>query len=80
MEIDTARKIVRTALDGSATLRSLLPILKEQCTHEEYKDYARAVARAIDAIGVNLLNKTMDANPQIRAEVEESIAATGRYR
>jgi hypothetical protein len=47
---------------------------------EEYKDYSRGIAAAIDAIGVALINKALAAHPELNAEVEASIAKHGQYR
>ena len=79
MNIETARDIVRAAFRSSSELEQLLATLKGRCRPDEYKDYARYIATAIDAIGVSLINKTLAEHPELRPEIEASIATTGRY-
>jgi hypothetical protein len=54
--------------------------LKQRCSPEEYRDYSRGIAAAIDAIGVALINKALAAHPELNAEVEAGIARHGQYR
>lgn len=79
MDIDTAREVVRAAFRGSSELQRLIGPLKERCSPDEYRDYARGVAVAIDAIGVNLINKAIAAYPELNSEIETSIARHGRF-
>ena len=79
MDIDTARDVVRAAFRSSSELQQLLATLKERCWPDEYKDYARNIAAAIDAIGESLINKAIAEHPQLKSEIEASIAKTGRY-
>jgi hypothetical protein len=80
MDIDLARDMIRTAFRSISELQSFLGVLKQQCSPEEYKDYSRGIAAAIDAIGVALINKALAAHPELNAEVEASIARRGQYR
>jgi len=79
MDIETARDVVRAAFRSSSELRKLLMTLKERCRAEEYQDYARNIAAAIDAIGVSLTNKALAEHPELSSEIETSIAKDGRY-
>ena len=79
MEIDIARDVVRAAFRSSSELQQLLATLKGRCRPEEYQVYARNIAAAIDAIGVSLINKTLAEHPELKSEIEASIAKTGRY-
>ena len=80
MDIDLARDMIRTAFRSSSELQELLGTLKEKCSSEEFKDYARGIAGAMDAIGVALTNKALSAYPELHAEVDASIEKYGRYR
>ena len=80
MDIELARDMIRAAFRSSSELQSFLRVLKQRCSPEQYKDYSRGIAAAIDAIGVALTNKALAAHPELNAEVEESIARHGQYR
>jgi len=79
MDIELARQVVRTAFSSSAQLQNLLPVLKEHCSAEEYKNYAMGIAAAIDAIGVGLINKAIAAHPGLAGEIESSLAKHGHF-
>ena len=79
MDIETARDVVRAAFRSSSELQRLLGPLKERCSPDEYRDYARGIAAAIDSIGVNLINKAIAAYPELSSEIETSIANRGRF-
>ena len=79
MEIEVARDVVRAAFRSSSELQQMLAFLKGRCRPEEYQVYARNIAAAIDAIGVSLINKTLAEHPELKSEIEASIAKTGRY-
>jgi hypothetical protein len=80
MDIELARDMIRAALRSGSELQDLLSVFKERCDPEEYKDYSRGIAMAMDAIGVALTNKALAAHPELRAEVDARIATHGRYR
>jgi hypothetical protein len=80
MDVDLARDMIKTAFRSSSELQDFLGVLKRRCSLEEYKDYSRGIAAAIDAIGVALINKALAAHPELNAEVEASIARHGQYR
>jgi hypothetical protein len=80
MDVDLARDMIRTAFRSSSELQNFLEVLKQRCSPEQYKDYSRGIASAIDAIGVALINTALAAHPELNAEVEASIAMHGRYR
>lgn len=79
MDIALARDVLRIAFRSSSELQSLLMMLKERCSQDEYQNYARGIAAAIDAIGVALTNNVLKAYPELTAEIEASIAKEGRY-
>lgn len=79
MDIEMAREVVRAAFRSGSELERLLRPLKERCTSDEYRDYARGIAVAIDAIGVQLINKAIAAYPELSSEIDASITNHGRY-
>jgi hypothetical protein len=79
MDIDVARDMVHAAFRTSSELQRLLASLKGRCRPDEYQDYARSIAAAIDAIGVSLTNKALAEHPELGSEIDASIAKTGRY-
>jgi len=79
MDIELARDVVRTAFRSSAELQTLLPVLKQRCGAEEYKDYVLGIAAALDAIGVGLTNKAIAAHPGLAGEIESSLAKHGHF-
>jgi hypothetical protein len=79
MDIDMAREVVRAAFRSSSELERLLGPLKERCNPNEYRGYARAVAAAVDAIGVQLIKRATAAYPELNSEIETSIAHHGRF-
>lgn len=79
MDIDVARDIVRAAFRSSSELQQLLGVLKEHCRPDEYQDYARSIATAVDGIGVSLINKVLAEHPELSSEIEATIVKTGRY-
>jgi hypothetical protein len=80
MDIDLARHIVRTAFHSGRELEELLGPLKEQCGEDEYDDYAKAIATAIAAIQLEVMNRALASHPDLEKEIEASIATFGRYR
>jgi hypothetical protein len=79
MDIDMARDVLRAAFRSSSELQSLLGPLKQRCNADEYTDYARGIAAAVDAIGVGLIKKATAAYPELTEEIEASIAKHGRF-
>lgn len=79
MDIDAARFTIRNAFRISGDLQALLPFLKRRCDADEYKEYATAIAHAIDLVNVALLNRTIKVFPELEREIEERISGHGRY-
>jgi len=80
MDIDMARDVIRAAFRSSSELLNLLSTLKSRCRPDEYQEYARSIAAAVDAIGSSLTNKALAEHPELKSEIDASIAKTGRYR
>ncbi len=76
MDKETAREIIRAAFRSGAELEELLPVLKQRCNAEEYKDYARQVGLAVDGIDAALVDKVLEQFPELDAEVEANMAVS----
>jgi hypothetical protein len=79
MDIDMAREIVRAAFRSGSELQRLLGPLRERCSPDEYREYARGVATAVNAIGVELIKRATAAYPELNSEIETSITNHGRF-
>ena len=79
MKIELARYLARTAFRNSRELSDLVPFLKKHLSNREYQTYSRAVATAVAAIQVELLNRLTAEYPALQVEIEASIANYERY-
>lgn len=76
---NVARHVVRRVFRSTSELEALIGLLKEHCDPNEYKDYARAIAAAIDGINSELLNRVLSSHPRLAGEIEADIAKFGRF-
>jgi hypothetical protein len=74
-----ARHIARAAFRASREIGDLMPFLKQHLPEHEYLHYAHAIATAVAAIQLELLNKLAADHPGVQAEIEASIAKYDRY-
>ena len=79
MDINIARHVIRTAFRSERELEELMQMLKAYCNAEEYKNYALGIAAAIDSINAALLVKIFSSYPELKKEVEVSIAKYSCY-
>lgn len=79
MDIEVARHVVRAGFRSARELDSLLSLLKMHCGAEEYAVYAKAIARAVASIHLEVMNKAIAAYPELEGEIEASIARYERY-
>lgn len=80
MNIDLARQMIRTAFASGNLLQALLPVLKQQCTPDEYGRWAHAIAVAIDSTNTALISAATEKYPELNEEIEASILAHGSYK
>ena len=78
MDKEVAREVIGAVFRSGAELQKLLRVLKERCSPEDYKDYARQVALAIDDIDAALLEKVLAQFPELKGEIEANLARAGR--
>ena len=79
MNIDLARHVVRAAFRSSRELSSLLPLLKEHLDANEYQRYARAIASAIAATQLEVVNAVTADHPALETEIEAQMSKYDRY-
>jgi hypothetical protein len=75
-----AKRRVRVSLSVGRELRDLLLRLKEQCSTEEYKGHARAIAGAIHGVNTALIDRALAAQPELEDRIEAELAEFGRIR
>jgi hypothetical protein len=74
MDEKLARHVGRVAFEASARLGELVPLLKEHCSdRDEYIVITRAIAAAITAIDLEILNLLFKNFPELKHEFDESI-------
>lgn len=79
MDRDLSRHVVKATFRSARELQDLLPLLKKRASAEEYQEYLRAIAAVIAEGRQQLLNRVFAEYPDLEAEVDASIQATGRY-
>ena len=58
----------------------LLLRLKKQCSAEEYKGHARAIAGAIHGVTTALIDRALAAQPELEDRIEAELAEFRRIR
>jgi hypothetical protein len=76
MNKDLAREIIRVAFRSGRELETLVKPLKEQCAGDEYRDWMRHVAMAIDGIHVALVDKALARFPELEGELDAALPRT----
>ncbi len=79
MHIDLARHTIRVAFQCGRELVDLMQMLQAKLEPEEYQDYALAIAGAVDAVNVALIDKACAKFPELKAEIDAKITQHGRY-
>ncbi|MBS0248101.1 MAG: hypothetical protein JSR61_15920, partial [Proteobacteria bacterium] len=57
-----------------------LAALKADSTPEQYKAFSAGIARAIDVINVELVDRTLKEHPQLKGKIEAHLARHGEVR
>lgn len=78
MDTNLAWEMIRVSFSVGRELRDLLLRLKEQCSAEEYKGHARAIAGAIDGVNTALIDRALAAQPDLKDRIEAELAEFGR--
>ena len=80
MDSELAWDIIRVSFRVAGELAELLPRLREQCSAEEYKGHARAIAGAIHGVNTALIDRALAAYPELRDRIEAELAEFGRIQ
>ena len=80
MDSELAWDLIRLSFRVAGELQELLPRLKEQCSAEEYKGHARAIAGAIHGVNTALIDRALAAHPELEDRIEAELAEFGRIR
>jgi hypothetical protein len=78
MNSQLAWEMICVSFRASRELQELLPPLRQQCSAEEYKDCAQAIARAIHGINTALIDKALALHPELSHRIEAELAEFGR--
>ncbi len=65
MDSKLAWHLIGVSFRVAEELQELLPRLKEQCSAEEYKGHARAIAGAIHGVNTALIDRALAAHPEL---------------
>jgi hypothetical protein len=79
IDVNLARHVARCVFLSSRQISELIPILKENCSPDECKDYTKGIATVLAHINFELMNKLCAEHPQLEKEIEADIAKYGRY-
>ncbi|HZQ11438.1 MAG TPA: hypothetical protein VFA57_16980 [Pseudolabrys sp.] len=77
MDQQTAWQVVRTSYRCSADLQVLMKFLKERCSSEDYKSFAKAIATVIDTMNAQLVDRAVAIHPDIGRRIESDIEKFG---
>ena len=80
MDTNLAWEMIRVSFSVGRELRDLLLRLKKQCSAEEYKGRARAIAGAIHGVNTALIDRALAAQPELEDRIEAELAEFGRIR
>ena len=80
MDSELAWDLIRLSFRVAGELQQLLPRLKEQCSAQEYKGHARAIAGAIHGVNTALIDRALAAHPELKDRIEAELAEFGRIK
>ena len=78
MQQDTAWHVIRAAYRCSADLQTLLQVIKESSSADDYKPFAIGIATVIDTLNVQLVDRALAARPELAKKIESDLAKFGR--
>jgi hypothetical protein len=78
MDKKIAQHVAKTAFRASADLGSVIPLLKEHCSTEEYEKLRLPIATVSASIGLDILNLIFEYFPDIKQEFDEDIKLYGK--
>jgi hypothetical protein len=78
MNQDIAKLLALTVFQSSSQISGIIPLLKENCSEDEYKPYLVSIASISAEINFQILNKIFAEHPEIKKEFDEKIKKYGR--
>jgi hypothetical protein len=80
MDSKLAWHLIGVSSRVAGELQELLPLLKKQCSAEEYDGHVRAIAGAIHGVNTALIDRALAAHPELRDRIEAELAEFGRIQ
>jgi hypothetical protein len=80
MDSKLAWHLIGVSFRVAGEVQELLPRLKEQCSAEEYKGHARAIAGAIHGVNTALIDRALAEHPELEDRIEAELAEFGRIK
>ena len=80
MDSKLAWHLIGVSFRVAGDLQELLPRQKEQCSVEEYKGHARAIAGAINGVNTALIARALAVHPELKDRIEAELAEFGRIK
>ncbi len=77
MDRDLAKHVVTVSIKTASRLGDLVPLLKEHMPPQEYEIHAKAIARAVYAIGHEITDRIFAEHPDLDREIEAQIKKFG---
>jgi hypothetical protein len=77
MQKQIAKHIVTSALRAASQLNQILPFAQTYCDSSEYQKLLASTATAIDCINLHIVDDILAAHPDLKQEIDDSIANHG---
>ena len=78
MDEDLALMIVMVAERSRGEIASLIPIMKEHCSKDQYEEIVHSMATVIYDIGEEIMEKVYALNPSVRVTYKRNWDKFGR--
>lgn len=72
MDKELARHVARETLGGWKSLTDLVPLLKQNCSADEYEIYKKAIGKISGDISTEILGTVFKAYPDLEKEMESN--------
>ena len=77
MNREIAMHVAVTGFRCSASLHHLIPLLREHCEEEEYREYFEMIVKITADISLCLLDKLYDEHAEIESVIHERVKKYG---
>jgi phosphoenolpyruvate-protein kinase (PTS system EI component) len=79
MDKELAKHVVAVGFHSLSLLQSLIPILKEHCSQDEYSQCVKGIAAVSAEMSAQLFNQIFAQYPELEKEVERKINKYGQF-